>query len=48
MHKNQVEATRKWRDSQKSKGTKQVTVQCPVDRVDELKALVKGWREGDE
>jgi len=45
VHKNQVEATRKWRESQKAKGTKQVTVQCPVDRVDELKAIAKAMRD---
>ena len=44
MHKNQVEATRRWRESQRKSGNKPVTVNCPEDRVDELKALVAGWR----
>ena len=44
MHKNQVEATRRWRESQRKSGNKPVTVNCPGDRVDELKALVAGWR----
>ena len=44
VHKNQVEATRRWRESQRKSGNKPVTVNCPEDRVDELKALVAGWR----
>ena len=45
MNPNQAENTRRWRDRQKARGNKAVTVQCPADRVDELKALVKSWRE---
>jgi len=45
MHKGQVEATRRWRDNQNKRGNRAVTVQCPVERIEELKALARAWRE---
>ena len=44
MHKNQAQATRRYRENQVKRGNRSVTVQCPVDRVEELKALVADWR----
>ena len=44
MHKNQVDNTRKWRDKQVASGNRPVTVQCPVDRIEELKSMVAQWR----
>ena len=45
MHKNQVDNTRRYRDKHVERGNRAVTVQCPVDRIAELKALVAQWRE---
>jgi hypothetical protein len=45
MHKGQVEATRRWRDNQNKRGNRAVTEQWPVERIEELKALARSWRE---
>ena len=40
----QTERTQRYLDNQRARGSVRVTVQCPVDRVQELKRLVAGWR----
>ena len=45
MHPNQVEATRRLRQSHAKKGLKQVTVWVPVAKAVELKALAAKWRQ---
>lgn len=48
MHKNQVNADRRYREKQRERGVVPVKIMCPVDRVDELKALVRQWRDSNE
>ena len=42
---DQVAADRRYRAAQKSKGIVRKTVLCPVERVPELQAMLRQWRE---
>jgi hypothetical protein len=44
MHKNQVEADKRYREKSKERGLARVSVLVPVDKVEELKALAVKWR----
>ena len=44
MHPNQVKNDQRYKAKQRERGIVPVRVMCPADRVGELKALVKQWR----
>jgi hypothetical protein len=48
MHYNQVKTDRAYRERQKKAGVVPVRVMVPVDKIIELKEMVKKWRHSNK